>query len=74
VGSEITIKDLLTLIADLCGYKGQFKWNHTKPDGQPRRSLEISKAQSAFGFKAQTDLRQGLAKTIQWFESHRDSQ
>jgi len=70
VGKEISIKDLVDLIAGLIGYKGRILWDTTKPDGQPRRCLETSKAEKEFGFKATTDLETGLLKTIRWYEKH----
>lgn len=72
-GMEITIKDLLELIAKLTGFKGEIVWDTSKPDGQPRRSLDVSRASQAFGFQAQTDFRQGLRKTIEWYLTHRQS-
>ena len=68
-GFEISIKDLAKLIADLTGFKGKFIWNRTKPDGQPRRCLDTSKALKEFGFKAKTDFKEGLKRTIQWYET-----
>jgi GDP-L-fucose synthase len=68
-GSEIKIKDLANLIAELTGYKGDIIWDSSKPDGQPRRCLDVSKAEKEFGFKAKTNFREGLMKTIQWYES-----
>jgi GDP-L-fucose synthase len=72
-GREITIKDLTELIARLSGFKGQIIWDPTKPDGQPRRCLDVSRAQKEIGFTAHTTLEQGLKKTIEWYESHRDN-
>lgn len=66
-GMEITIKDLLTMIAELTGFQGEIVWDTSKPDGQPRRSLDTSKAFEKFGFQAQTELQVGLRKTIEWF-------
>jgi GDP-L-fucose synthase len=66
-GREITIKDLVTTISDLIGFKGQIHWDTTKPNGQPRRSLDVSRAESAFGFKARTDFETGLRHTIDWW-------
>ena len=65
---EITIRDLVELIAKLTGYEGKVVWDSTKPDGQPRRKLETSKAAQLFDFEAKTDLETGLAKTIKWWE------
>jgi GDP-L-fucose synthase len=66
-GMEISIKDLMELIAELVGYEGQIEWDTSKPDGQPRRSLDTSRAEERFGFKAQTDFREGLKRTIDWY-------
>jgi GDP-L-fucose synthase len=70
-GMEITIRSLLELIADLTGFKGEIIWDTSKPDGQPRRSLDTNRARQAFGFQAQTDFREGLRKIIDWYLSHR---
>ena len=64
VGKEITIKELVDLIAELTGYKGKIVWDASKPDGQPRRCLDTSKAKKEFSFEAKTDLVEGLKKTI----------
>ena len=64
IGKEITIRGLVDLIAELAGYKGKIVWDSSKPDGQPRRCLETSKAREEFGFEAKTDLNEGLKKTI----------
>jgi GDP-L-fucose synthase len=66
-GREITIKNLVHTISDLIGFKGQIRWDTTKPNGQPRRSLYVSRAESAFGFKARTDFETGLRRTIDWW-------
>ena len=66
-GFEISIKDLVDLIAELTGYKGKVVWDSTKPDGQPRRMLDTSRAFQEFAFKAKTDFREGLRKTIAWY-------
>jgi len=68
-GMEISIKDLVTLIARLCEYKGQIVWNKDKPNGQPRRRLDVSRAEREFGFKAQVGFEEGLRRTIEWYES-----
>lgn len=65
---EITIKELAELICKLMNFKGQIIWDTTKPNGQPRRCLDTSKAQEEFDFKANTSLEEGLKKTIQWFQ------
>ncbi len=67
-GREITIRDLTCQICDLCAFKGEIRWDPTKPDGQPRRCLDTTRAREEFGFTATTDFRDGLAETIAWFE------
>ena len=67
-GNEITIRDLVELIAQLTGFAGEIRWQGEKPDGQPRRSLDVSRAFEKFGFRAQTQLHQGLEQTIEWYE------
>ena len=67
-GQEITIRNLVALIAELCGFKGEIEWDATKPDGQPRRCLDTQRAKHAFGFVAQTPFHEGLRRTIEWFE------
>jgi len=64
---EISIKDLVELICKLMDFKGEIRWDTSKPDGQPRRCLDISKAEKEFRFKAKTNFKQGLIKTIQCF-------
>lgn len=66
-GNEISIKDLATLIGSEVGYKGNIVFDPTKPDGQPRRRLDVSKAKELFDFEAQTDFGEGLRKTIAWY-------
>jgi GDP-L-fucose synthase len=66
-GFEISIRDLANLIRELCGYHGNIEWDSTKPNGQPRRRLDTSRAEREFGFKAKKDFRQGLAETIAWY-------
>jgi len=68
-GFEIKIKDLVTLIAELVGFRGQIVWDSTKPDGQPRRCLDVSRAEKEIGFRAKTDFREGLKKTIEWYKA-----
>jgi GDP-L-fucose synthase len=70
-GFEISIKELAGLIVKLSGFKGNIIWNKSKPDGQPRRRLDVSKAWEEFGFKAKTDLAAGLQKTIKWYINNR---
>jgi GDP-L-fucose synthase len=66
-GIEISVKDLVGLIVELTGFEGQVVWDTSKPDGQPRRRLDISRAEREFGFKAKTKFREGLRKTIDWY-------
>jgi GDP-L-fucose synthase len=68
-GWEVTIKDLAEEIAKLVKYEGKIVWDVTKPNGQPRRRLDTTKAEKLFGFKAQTALSDGLEKTISWYLS-----
>jgi len=70
-GFEITIKDLVELIAMLTGFEGEIRWDVSKPDGQPRRCLDTSKANELFGFKAKTDFKQGLKNTIEWYRENK---
>ncbi len=72
-GFEISIKDLIGLIVELTGFSGRVVWDTTKPNGQPRRCLDTSKAEQAFGFKARVDFHEGLKKTIDWYAASRDS-
>jgi GDP-L-fucose synthase len=67
-GREITIKELTELVCDLVGFKGSIRWDPTKPDGQPRRCLDTRRAREEFGFSATTPFREGLRKTITWYE------
>lgn len=73
-GDEIKIKDLVNLIVELTGFKGKIIWDTTKPDGQPRRQLDTTKAQAEFGFKARTPLLEGLKKTIDFYRSTKSRQ
>ena len=66
-GFEISIKDLAELIVEITGFQGRLVWDHTKPDGQPRRMLDTSRAFQEFGFKAKTQFREGLRRTIEWY-------
>jgi GDP-L-fucose synthase len=68
-GFEIKIKDLVKLIADVTGFKGEIRWDRSKPDGQPRRRLDVSKAKQEFGFEAKVDFGEGLKRTIEWYRS-----
>jgi GDP-L-fucose synthase len=66
---EISIRDLVTLIAELTSFEGEIAFDATKPDGQPRRKLNVERAKREFGFQSETSFRQGLRKTIDWLES-----
>jgi len=66
-GREIRIRDLVKLIARLTGFKGEIMWDSSKPDGQPRRCLDVSRAEREFGFRATTDFETGLRRTIDWY-------
>jgi GDP-L-fucose synthase len=68
-GFEISIKDLVELIVKLTGFQGKVVWDRSKPDGQPRRCLDTSKADKLFGFRAKTSFEEGLQKTIEWYQS-----
>jgi GDP-L-fucose synthase len=70
-GKEISIKDLAHLIARQTGFTGDIVWDATKPDGQPRRALDTSRAAEAFGFRARTDFVEGLSKTIAWYRENK---
>ena len=69
-GMEISIKDLTGLICSLMDYKGEIRWDITKPDGQPRRKLDVTRAEKEFGFKGKTSFEEGLEKTINWHLSN----
>jgi GDP-L-fucose synthase len=70
-GREISIKDLALTIARLTGFEGEFVWDTTKPNGQPRRALDTTKAEALFGFRAQTQLETGLRETVEWYRKAR---
>lgn len=72
-GEEISIRDLAKLIAAEVGFSGQIQWDATKPNGQPRRCLDVSRAKQLFGFQAKHGLRDGVKKTVQWFQSNSQS-
>ena len=65
---EISIKDLIELIAELADFKGKIIWDRSKPDGQPRRKLNVERAQKEFGFRSSTPFRTGLRETIRWYQ------
>jgi GDP-L-fucose synthase len=68
-GKEISIRDLAELIAELTGFTGEITWDESMPNGQPRRSLDASRAKELFGFEARTPLRGGLERTISWYRA-----
>ncbi len=70
-GQEISIKDLAELIIQLTDFDGQLVWDTTKPNGQPRRALDISRAEELFGFRAKMPFEEGLHQTIEWYRQHR---
>jgi GDP-L-fucose synthase len=69
-GQEISIRDLVNLIAELAGFSGEIRWDATKPDGAPRRCLDVQKAAREFRFRAVTSFEDGLRATIQWYENN----
>ena len=71
-GREVLIRDLVAMIARLTGFEGEVRWQKSKPDGQPRRQLDVTRAFEKFGFRAQTSLEEGLRRTIEWYEAERD--
>jgi GDP-L-fucose synthase len=70
-GFEISIKDLIQKIARMTGFEGDLVWDTSKPNGQPRRALDTTRAKEEFGFEAQTDFDEGLQNTIDWYRQHR---
>jgi GDP-L-fucose synthase len=70
-GEEIAIKDLAQIVATACGYHGRFVWDATKPNGQPRRRLDVTRARERFGFTATTSFAEGLQATVAWYLEHR---
>jgi GDP-L-fucose synthase len=69
-GHEITIRQLAELLRELTGFEGELEWDATQPDGQPRRSLDVSRAKREFGFLAKTSLADGLRHTIEWYQTY----
>ncbi|MCK4306675.1 GDP-L-fucose synthase [candidate division WOR-3 bacterium] len=69
-GCEISIKELVELIAEITGFDGEIRWDTSKPDGQPRRCLDVSRAKEAFGFEAKVGFREGLEMTIEWYRKN----
>jgi dTDP-glucose 4,6-dehydratase/GDP-L-fucose synthase len=70
-GAEISIRNLVETIADVTEFRGDIEWDTSKPDGQPRRKLDTSRAREWFDWEATTDFREGLKRTVEWYESHR---
>jgi GDP-L-fucose synthase len=70
-GNEISIKDLAECIARLTGFEGKLVWDTTKPNGQPRRGLDVTRAEKYFGFRARMDFEEGLRRTIDWYRQNR---
>jgi GDP-L-fucose synthase len=73
-GDEISIKQLVETVVEQCGFEGSIVWDTTKPNGQPRRKLDTKRAEKGFGFRARTSLREGLRKTIAWYEAFRGAE
>lgn len=71
-GMEISIKDLAEMVARLTGFEGQIVWDTSKPNGQPRRGLDVSRAKAYFGFQAEMPFEEGLRRTIAWFKDNQD--
>lgn len=70
-GEEISIRDLIGLISEITNFEGEIRWDTSKPDGQPRRCLDVSKAKERFGWQAKVPFKEGLKRTIEWFEENR---
>jgi GDP-L-fucose synthase len=70
-GEEISIRDLAELVADVVGFEGEMVWDTSRPNGQPRRHLDVSRAEELFGFRAKTPLREGLEQTVAWYRNTR---
>jgi dTDP-glucose 4,6-dehydratase/GDP-L-fucose synthase len=71
-GEEISIRELVETIAEETRFEGEIEWDTSKPDGQPRRRLDTTRAKERFGWEASTEFREGLRETIEWYEQHRD--
>jgi GDP-L-fucose synthase len=70
-GEEIRIGELVYMIKELVGYEGEVEWDASRPDGQPRRKLDVSKAKEEFGFESEVSLAEGLVETIEWYRTHK---
>jgi GDP-L-fucose synthase len=73
-GEEISIKDLAELVAGATGFEGEIVWDTSKPNGQPRRKLDTSRAEEFFGFRARTPLREGISETVAWYRASRPAE
>ena len=73
-GFEISMRDLAALIQRLTGYEGRMRWDPSRPNGQPRRCLDVSRAEERLGFRAAMPFEEGLRKTIAWYRAQRESQ
>ena len=71
-GREVQIRELAELVRDACGYSGRIVWDATKPNGQPRRCLDVSRARERFGFEARTPFAEGLRRTVDWYLQNRE--
>jgi len=71
VGQEITVRELVSIIVESTGYEGEVRWDASQPDGQPRRALDVSRARSRLGFEARVSFKEGLRRTIAWYEAER---
>jgi GDP-L-fucose synthase len=69
---ELPIRDLVEIICDVAGFEGEIRWDTSKPDGQPRRGVDGTRARELFGFEASTSFEDGLARTLEWYLAHRD--
>jgi len=72
-GFEISMRDLAELLQRLSGFKGELRFDPTKPDGQPRRCLDTSRAEAMFGFRARVSFEEGLKRTIEWYRNNKNS-
>lgn len=70
-GAPVTIRELVTTVAELAGYRGRIVWDASKPDGQMQKGFDVTRMKTWLGFECRTSLREGLAKTLAWFEAHR---
>jgi GDP-L-fucose synthase len=68
-GKEISIRELAELVADVTGFEGRIRWDDSQPNGQPRRSVDATRARELFGFEAQTPLREGIERTVAWYRA-----